>query len=322
MRTVGFLISKKENENRRAILPKHIANIKNRDLLFVEEGYGNALGIDDCEYRDMGCHIAVRREILSKDIICDPKAGDGDYLNRLKPSQIVFGWIHATRNKPIADAIINARATAFAFENMFYSRRHSFWRNNELAGEAAIMHAFMCYGAMPYGYKVAVVGQGNTARGAIKILTMLGADVSCYNRKTERLFREEFTQYDVIVNAVLWDFGRKDHLVYRDELRKMKKNALIIDISCDRNGAIETSEPTTIESPTYVVDGVMHYVVDHTPALIYRNATDSISEEVSKYLDLLIEEREMEDDVLKNALIIKDGAVLDNSINIFQRRQV
>ena len=44
---------------------------------------------------------------------------------------------------------------------------------------------------------------------------------------------------------------------------------MIIDISCDRNGGIETSIPTTIENPTYMVEGIRHYVVDHTPSLFY-----------------------------------------------------
>ena len=45
----------------------------------------------------------------------------------------------------------------------------------------------------------------------------------------------------------------------------MKRGSMIVDISCDRNGGIETSIPTTIENPSYIVDGLRHYVVDHTP---------------------------------------------------------
>lgn len=88
---------------------------------------------------------------------------------------------------------------------MFEKGRHVFWRNNELAGEAAVMHAFQCFGQMPYETKVAVIGRGNTARGAIKVLNIIGADVHQYDRHMEELLRIEIGQYDVIVNCILWD---------------------------------------------------------------------------------------------------------------------
>ena len=99
----------------------------------------------------------------------------------------------------------------------------------------------------------------------------------------------------------------------------MKKNSLIIDISCDRNGAIETSVPTTIDEPTYYVDGVMHYVVDHTPSMVYRTISKELSKEVSKYIDYIITKDKCE--VLENAKIIEDGIILDDRINKFQNRK-
>lgn len=187
-----------------------------------------------------------------------------------------------------------------------------------MAGEAAIMHAFQCFGIMPYNTKVALLGRGNTACGALKILTLLGADVTVYDRKTEKLFQEELAEYDVIVNAILWDATRDDHIIYEKDLFRMKKNAMIIDVSCDRQGAIETSEPTTIEDPIYKKHGIMHYVVDHTPSLFYKTATVGISSAVAKYIDELIESNP--GDVMKKALIIEKGVIIDDQINQFQHR--
>ena len=199
MKTVGFPMSRKENEYRRAIVPAHLKNIEHPELLYFEKGYGEVLGIEDSEYEVCGSHIASRDEVLSKDIICDPKIGDADYLEGLN-HQTVFGWVHATQNQDITDKLLVSGLTAFAWEKMFQKGRHVFWRNNELAGEAAVMHAFQCYARMPYETKVAVIGRGNTARGAIKVLNMLGADVRQYDRRTEELLRDELGQYDVIVN--------------------------------------------------------------------------------------------------------------------------
>ena len=318
MLNVGFPISYKENENRRAIVPQDIQKMSHPELLFMEKGYGDVLGLSDRDYLDVGCQICSRDEALNKDIICDPKIGDADYLEKLHEGQTIFGWVHATQNRDITDKLIAAKVTAFAWEKMHEEGRHVFWRNNELAGEAAVMHAFQCYGRMPYETKVAVLGRGNTARGAIKILNMLGADVMQYDRRTEDLFRRELGQYDVIINCILWDVMRKDHIIYREDLKRMKRNAMIIDVSCDRNGGIETSVPTTIETPTYCVDGVLHYVVDHTPALFYKTFTWENSSVIWKYLEQLIEGKP--DKVLGNAEIIRNGQILDNEINLYQNR--
>lgn len=317
MKTVGLPISRKENELRRALIPAHVRLMKKPEMLYFEKGYGEILGYSDSEYLEAGSHIVSREETLGKDIICDAKIGDADYLEILY-EQTIFGWVHLVQNKDITDKVMAAKLTAYCWEDMYEKGRHCFWRNNEMAGEAAIMHAFRCFGEMPYNTKVALIGRGNVASGALRILTCLGADVTVYTRRTEQLIREELDRYDVIVNGLLWDTSRKDHIIYREDLKRLKPNALIIDISCDRAGAIETSIPTTIEEPTYMVDGVMHYVVDHTPSLFYKTASAGISEEVSKYLDQLIMDEPGK--ALLDSVGIRNGEIIDQRIISFQGR--
>jgi len=317
MKTVGFPISRKENEQRRSIVPKDLMKLAHPEQVYLETGYGEVLGYTDDDYAACGAHIVSREEALGKDIICDAKIGDADYLGQLK-DQTLFGWVHLVQNRDITDAVINGRLTTYCWEDMYNEGRHCFWHNNEMAGEAAVMHAYQCHGEMPYNTKVALIGRGNVASGALRILTCLGAEVTIYTRATEKLLSKELEQYDVVVNALLWDTTRKDHVIYREDLKRMKPGALIIDISCDRAGAIETSVPTTIEEPTYVVDGVMHYVVDHTPSLFYKTATKGISHQVAMYLDELIEDKPGK--VLMDALAMKDGVILDQRISAFQNR--
>ena len=317
MRSVGFPISHKEKENRRALIPADLIHIKHSSKLYFEEGYGAVLGYSDEDYLRYGANVVSRDIVLSKDVICDPKIGDADYLEVLN-DQIIFGWVHAVQNVDITDKILASRLTVYAWEDMFESGRHVFWRNNEIAGEAAIMHAFEKIGLMPYNAKVALLGRGNVASGALKILTLLGADVTTYNRATESLLREELPRYDVLVNAILWDTSRSDHIIYKEDLARMKKNSLIIDISCDKNGGIETSIPTTIENPTYIVDGITHYVVDHTPALFFKTASIGISNACCKYMDMLI--NDTPNNVLTNAKCVESGNILDQRIIDFQKR--
>lgn len=317
MKSMGFPISLKENENRRALVPSDLAKIRNTECLYFQKGYGDVLGYSDNDYLRYGAQVEDRRSVLQKDIICDPKVGDADYLRNLS-EQTVFGWAHAVQNREIVDIAIANKLTVYAWEDMFERGRHIFWRNNEIAGEAAIMHAFECYGLMPYNSKVALIGRGNVGNGALKILTLLGADVTIFNRKMESLLRMEVGLYDVIVNAVLWDTSRSDHIIYRSDLSRMKKDAMIIDISCDKHGGVESSVPTTIENPTYYVNGVLHYVVDHTPSIFFKTATRDISNALHPFIDCLCESTP--NSILKNALSIQNGRIIDDRIIAFQNR--
>lgn len=320
MKTIGFPISLKENEKRRALLPEDVDMLDEniRHLIYVESGYGDVMDISDEAYLNKGINVVSRDRVLDCDIICDPKIGDAEYLSELKSGQTIFGWVHAVQNRDITDKILDAGLTAVCWEDMYCKGRHTFWRNNEIAGEAAIMHACCIHGVFPYETRVALLGNGNVARGAYRILTSLGAEVVQYSRRTEHLFRDEIGNYDVIVNGILWDVHRKDHIIYQDDLKRMRRGAMIIDISCDRNGGVETSVPTTIENPTYIVDGILHYVVDHTPSLFFRTISRSLSKIVSERIERLINEDY--DDELNNAIAVKNGMIVDPRINEFQGR--
>ena len=320
LKTVGLPISHKENERRRTLVPADIEVIRHPEQIYIEDGYGDVLGYSNDDYSCQGVKIANRLEVLSKDIVADPKVGDAEYLENLN-GQTVFGWLHAVQNRDITDKMISNKLSAYAWEDMYETGRHCFWRNNEIAGEAAVIHAYMCHGVFPYNTKAAVLGRGNIARGAVKTLNFMGAEVMQYDRKTENLFRQELGRYDVVVNAILWDTTRHDHIIYREDLKRMKHGAMIIDVSCDRNGGVETSIPTTIENPTYVIDGVTHYVVDHTPSLFWKTATETLSAEFVKYIDFLIENRPLENPVLKLCHNFEKGVILDHRIIEFQGRE-
>ena len=318
LKTIGFVNSHKTGEKRIALLPKDITRINHREVLFFEEGYGSDLNISDTEYAALGCQVVPRNVALEQDIICDPKIGDATFIKNLRPGQTIFGWVHAVQSKEVTDILVANQLSAYAWEDMYEDNRHSYWRNNELAGEAAVMHAYQLNGVMPYDTKVAILGRGNTARGAQRILIGLGADVRVYNRNQEKLFQKEMTAFDVIVNAILWDTSRKDHLIYQTDLERFKPGTLIIDVSCDENGAVETTVPTTLKNPIYEINGVIHYAVDHTPTIFYRSTSSAISKETYKYIDDLVEGRP--NVILKNALIVEQGRIIDERINQFQNR--
>jgi N5-(carboxyethyl)ornithine synthase len=319
MKTISFIKSTKENEKRRAIIPEDLIHVRNKSFVYIESGYGEVLGYSDLDYENAGVNITSKEDALKKDIVCDPKIGDSNYLGILK-NQTIFGYIHAVQNRDITDKIVDNKLSAIAWEDINEDGRHVFWRNNELAGEASVIHAFSFFGRFPYECNVAIIGRGNTARGAYRILASLGADIKVYDRRTEELLRKEINEFDVIVNCVLWDTSRKDHIISKNDLMNMKRNSMIIDVSCDKNGGIESCIPTSFDDPIYYKENVLHYAVDHTPSIAFLSVSGIFSREVVKYIDLMVEDRIKDNATLRDALIIENGTIIDKRISEFQNR--
>jgi len=316
MQVVGFPLSTKENENRIALLPRDVAQIRHAGQLVLEEGYGHVHGCSDEDYRRAGVRVAPRDVVCNSPVICCPKPMIGDAYFR--EGTTLFGWIHAVQGREITDILLSNHMTAIAWEDMFEGGRHTFWRNNEISGEAAIAHALLQWGRVPYECDVAVIGRGNVGRGAFRALERFGCKTIVYDRKTSHLLRQEIGRYDLIVNAVLWDVFRDDHLVYEEDLDRMKPGSMIVDISCDSCMGIESSRATTIENPVYWHKGVLHYAVDHTPTIYYQSVSESISREVARFADMLVTGEK--DVVLERATVIRSGTILDERIRRFQKR--
>ena len=316
MKELGFVLSHKDGEKRIGLIPENLKFINHPEKIYIEKGYGKYLGYSDDDYKKFGVNIVDRKEALNKDIIVDVKLGDSDYLNELRDEKILFGWAHAVQNIDFTSEIIRKKHTVIAWEEMYEKGRYIFYKNRELAGEAGVLQAILYSGLMPYDAKIAIIGNGKTAKGASRVLTGLGAYVDIYTRELENLFIENLVEYDYIVNCVMWDTSRKDRLIYKKDLKRMKKGAIIIDISCDPNLEIETTRATTIEKPTYNIDGIIHYAVDNTPSIFYRTATMNVANAIFKYYNYLIEE--VENDVIKKAIVIKKGQIVDKRITEFR----
>ena len=322
MKTMGLIISHKNGEQRRAILPEDAAQLRYPGQLYFERGYGLSVGASDEEYIAAGCHVVSREEAMACHIIADVKLGDADYLDAIAPGKLMFGWAHTVQNIDFTSAMLEQGHTVIAWEEIFEDGRYIFYRNREVAGEAAVLHAFRYCGRMPYDSKVAILGNGQTAKGAMRILHGLGARVDVYGRRQEQLFRKKMFDYDVLVNCVMWDTAREDRIIYKEDLKKFRPGTLIIDVSCDPELEIETSRPTTIEDPVYTIDGVIHYAVDNTPGMFPITVTKVLSQGIGKYIDIVLE-KDFEDypENLKKAVVIRDGSIRDERIRAFREKR-
>ena len=316
MKTMGLLISHKNHEKRRALIPADLSNIKNISQLYFEEGYGHAIGYTDEAYHAAGANIVPREEALACDIIVDVKLGDADYLGKIASEKILVGWAHAVQNVDFTENMLLKKHTVIAWEEMVENGRYIFYRNREIAGEAAIMHAYLYLGKMPYETKVAILGNGQSAKGAMRILHSFGAEVDVYGRRLEELFIEKMNEYDVLVNCIKWDTNRPDKIIYKEDLKRLHPGTMIVDVSCDPYLEIETSHPTTIDDPVYVVDGVIHYCVDNTPALFSHTVSKILSEGYSKLVDsILIGDY---NEMVQTAIVIDKGSIKDEDIRRFR----
>lgn len=322
MRSIGFIISRKKDERRRLLLPEHIKMIKHPESLYFERGYGDSLSILDAEYEEAGCHVVDREAILRCDVIADRKLGDADYLHEIPDGRILFGAAHAIQGIEFTSAVLEHAHTVIATEEIFEHNRYVFYKNNELAGAAAVMHAFRYCGKMPYETKVAIIGNGNVAKGALRVLNGLGASTDVFGRKYEELFRLEMLKYDVIINCIKWDTNREDHLITIEDIHKMKKGTLIIDISCDPHLGIESSRATTISDPVYSINGIIHYAVDNTPSMFPYSATKIMSEKIWEYINIILETDFCSyPEELRKAIVIERGNILDKRIAEFRKKR-
>ena len=177
--------SRKENEHRLAIHPRHIERIEAglRRRIYLERGYGERFGVPDGQLAGHVAGVRTREELLADcDVILLPKPLPQD-LAEMREGQILWGWPHCVQNDDITQLSVDRRLTLIAFEVMNHwtgegsFSLHVFHKNNELAGYCSVLHAMQLQGTTgEYGrpLRAAVIGFGATGRGAVTALNASG----------------------------------------------------------------------------------------------------------------------------------------------------
>ncbi|MCU0302216.1 MAG: N(5)-(carboxyethyl)ornithine synthase [Candidatus Nanopelagicales bacterium] len=368
--TLGVLgTSSKENEKRLPIHPHHIGRIEAdlRARMVLETGYGQRYGVSDAHLAHQVGAMVPHREVLeAADVVLLPKPTLAD-LHAMRDGQVLWGWPHAVQDPELTQIAIDKHLTLIAWEAMnHWTPRgsfmvHVFHLNNELAGYCSVLHAMTLTGTTgAYGrhHRAAVIGFGNTARGAINALRALEIhditvltmrDVTAVaspipgivldhmdrmpehpGRATVRLedgsvlpVATFLGQHDIVVNCVLQDTDRPLMFVTEAELAGFATGSLVIDVSCDRGMGFEFARPTSFEAPMVTVgDGVTYYGVDHSPAYLWNSATWTISEALIPYLrPVMSGPAGWDADVtIRRAIEIREGVVQNPKILSFQGR--
>ena len=177
--------SRKENERRLAIHPRHLGRIPDdlRGHVLLERGYGERFGVPDAALARVVGGFRTRAELVEEcDVVLQPKPLIEE-IAALRRGQVLWGWPHCVQDHELTQVAIDRSLTLIAFEAMNHWNAdgsfslHVFHKNNELAGYCSILHAMQLAGTTgDYGRRLSavVIGFGATARGAVTALQALG----------------------------------------------------------------------------------------------------------------------------------------------------
>ena len=361
--------SRKEDERRVPIHPDHLPRISQpiRRQLIFQEGYGAPFGIADSEIAAQTGGIASRHELLADVgtvIVSKPILAD---LQELREGGILWGYVHCAQQRAITQAAIDRKLTLIAFEDMFVwgpngqIGRHTFYKNNEMAGYCGVLHALQLKGIDGhYGNqrKTIIFSFGAVSRGAIYALKARGfRDITICIQRPDHEVREEvlgchyvriregnegearmlvvehdgtesplsdlISQSDIIVNGTFQDTDHPIDYVTEEERSCLRPGCLIIDVSCDEGMGFFFAKPTTFENPMLKIGTVDYFAVDHTPSYLWESASRAISAALIVYLPAVVAGRDgwQQNETIRQAVNIDEGVILKPAILSFQKRQ-
>jgi N5-(carboxyethyl)ornithine synthase len=361
--------SKKEDERRVPIHPEHLIRLPEaiRKQLVFEKGYGKPFNMDDEQISEITGGLASRDEILTdlgSAIIAKPILSD---FKKIKDGGLIWGYPHCAQQNDVTQMAIDKKLTLIAFEDMYawypngQMGRHTFYKNNEMAGYSAVIHALQLKGIDGhYGNqrKVIIFSFGAVSRGAIYALKAHGfRDITICILRPDHEVREEvldahyvrlkkgkeneprllvvehdgnerplldlISESEIIINGTFQDTDNPINFVNEDEKSCLRPGSLIIDVSCDEGMGFYFAKPTTFKQPLLSIDKVDYYAVDHTPSYFWESASRSISAALIVHVPSVINGRTswQENKTIHNAINIDRGVIVKSNILRFQNRK-
>ena len=291
-------------------------------IVYVEKGAGKGSGFDDEVYRDHGAKIVYSAaEVYGRSDTVVKVARPVEQEHKFfRPGQTIFSFLHLqVASRDLFEALEEREITAVAMETILDKRGRApvLVPMSEVAGRLApivagqlLMRTNGGRGTLLGGIPgvpsgaVAIVGAGVLGTNATQAFLGLGAQVILLDNNIERLeeldliFDSRITTLmatrhnlerisdfvDVLVGAIHEPGRRAEQFITRDMVRKMRPGSVILDFSINDGGCVETSRPTTLRDPVYVVDGVIHYCVPNLPAAVSRTTSYGLTNALLPYL--------------------------------------
>ncbi len=321
--SVGVINESGKIENRVSLTPSSVSLLVEKGhTVYIQAGAGLKSGYSNEEYASLGAKIVFTKEEVfgRSDVVLNISPLSKEECGLIKKGQILFGFQHlAVARKSLIEELLRKEVTIIGYEIiqrdngvlpfieslseiagqmcLFISGHYL---QTSQGGKGVIMGGVV---TVPPATAI-IVGSGVLARSAIKALLGAGAHTIALGRDMERLRElEEMTSgrlitliasnynlarmvkiADILVGAVLRPGERAPIMITKDMVKSMKKGSIIIDLAIDQGGCIETSRLTTLEQPTFVEEGVIHYCVPNITSAVSRTSTKVLSNMVTPYL--------------------------------------
>ena len=305
----------KDKEFRVGIVPAGVQTLAAAGHgILIECGAGLGSGISDQEYEAAGARLVHDAASLysGAELIVKVKEPLVEEYAYMREGLILFTYLHLAPLPELTGVLLDKKITAIAYETV--SRDNEFLPllapMSEVAGRMSIQvgahylekeaggRGILLGGVtgVEPGH-VVILGSGTVGTNAAQMAVGLGASVTVIGRNPARLaalektfagkirtrlssrenIAAEVSRADLIIGAVLVPGATAPKLITRDMLPLMKKGAVLVDVSIDQGGCIETARPTTHSDPVYEVAGILHYCVANMPGAVPRTSTFALT---------------------------------------------
>ena len=317
---VGLIKEIKSRENRVGLTPEGVAALVARGhQIVVEQTAGVGSGFSDVLYQQAGAHIGTTAQAWDNELIIKVKEPIEAEYSFLK-QQIVFTFFHLA-GAPLAltQALLASKTSAVAYETLEdeNSRLPLLAPMSAVAGNMAVQMGCHYLAAHQGGKgvllgavlgkrhgQVLIIGDGVVGSHAARTAVGLGANVTVAGLFPENAVRlqrdissdiafvisepatiaEHVGKADLVVGAVLIHGARATHVVTDAMVQSMQPGSVIVDVSIDQGGCIETAHATSHDRPVYEKHGVIHYCVSNMPGAYPRTSTLALTDATLAYV--------------------------------------
>ena len=317
---IGVVKEIKDKENRVALTPEGAKKLVDAGhKVLVEERAGINSGFSNDEYKNTGAQIVDTQIAWSADLVVKVKEPMEQEYKFLK-NQIVFTYFHlAGVTKTLTDTLLKNKTTAIAYETVedTYYRLPLLAPMSAVAGNMAVQvgsyylakfnngKGILMGEVLGHFYgKVVIIGDGVVGRHAAKTAYGMGANVYIFGRHEERMdnlrefigrkahvllstpknIAEHIKDTDLVIGAVLLPGAKAPWVITEEMVKTMQPGSVIVDVSIDQGGCIETSKPTSHSNPVFVKHGVTHYCVTNMPGAYPRTSTMALTNATLPYI--------------------------------------
>lgn len=343
---VGIPREIKPLEGRIALTPAAVAELSGAGArVCVEAGAGEGSGYPDRLFADAGAQLLDTAEAIYRaaDILVKVKEPVGPELELLESRHRLFSFLHLAALPELTERLRTIGLTAIGFETVAdHGTLPILQPMSEIAGRVAVqvgthlLHTTqggrgVLLGGVPGVERghVVVLGAGHAGGSAARLAAALGASVSVFDKNPLRLsemqrtaaniqplyavteaIQEAVSTADLVIGAVLIPGAAAPRILTREDVAGMPDGSVLVDISVDQGGCVETTRPTTYDDPTYTVGGITHFCVTNMPGAVPRSASQALSGAMLPYLLRLLHDDWRNQPALRGAINVDNGEVV------------